>query len=420
MASQALVLSPQHRKIVGAVAGAGALSRADVARALGLSRSRLSPEIASLLESGVLTTETFGPSTGGRPGALLSVGGPEVAVLAGVDVDADRVSVALTTLANRPVADHQLEMPAATDPKGTLDAAAELLERSLAPGHGPLVGIGVSIAADIDPATTRPMTPQTMPAWSGLPVAEFFADRFDARTFIDNDVNVLALAEAAAPGADARLGRSFLMLKLSSGLGCGIVVEGAVFRGSDGFAGDIGHICVDPDDDTRCACGNRGCLDAIAGEPAIVRDAQAIVDAGDSPLLAELLASEGRLSLELIGRASELGDPAIGSLLRETGNRIGYVLAGVVSFFNPSSVVVSSALRGGEDILLSAIRELVYQRAVPTSTRHLQVVGSGAGPHAGAEGAAVLAGRGFLGTAGTVAQARPSARHAVAAVTSRR
>ena len=200
-----------------------------------------------------------------------------------------------------------------------------------------------------------------------------------------------------------------MVLKVSSGLGCGIVIDGTVFRGSRGSAGDIGHICVDPHHEARCVCGNRGCLEVVASAPAIIRRAEDLARTGESALLATMLAEHPRLTLDLLGEATSAGDPAAVSLLRETGSHIGFVLAGLVSFFNPHAIVVSSGIPGGEDILLSAIRQMVYQRALPASTRDLQIVDLAFTPDGGALGAAVLACEGFLGTAGRVAQARPIA-----------
>jgi predicted NBD/HSP70 family sugar kinase len=402
-----IVLSPLRRRIVGAVMRAGELSRSDLARRLGLSRSSLSPEISDLLAMGVLIADRRGASTGGRRGALLTPAGPGIAVLAGVDIDADRVSVALTALDGTVLATDTLEMAAADDPEIALRGAAEMIERDLEPGAGPLQAIGISIAADVDPTTGRPVSAPTMPRWADWPVCDFFAERSGVRSFIDNDVNVLALAEAAHPRTGPGLGRSFIVMKISRGLGCGIVVDGKVFRGNAGFAGDLGHICADQHDRTLCACGNRGCLEVLAGEPAILNAANALADDGRSPILGALRVQNGGvLTLSLVGDASAAGDAAVGSLLRDVGKHIGFVLAGVVSFFNPSAVLVSSGLGGGEDILLNAIRELIYQRALPFSTRGLQVMRSHFHRDGGAVSAAVLAAEGWVGMAGTVAERR--------------
>lgn len=384
----------------------GPISRAEVARCLGRSRSSLWSDITGLLDRGVLVIDRHADSTGGRKGELLGAGPPTIGVFAGVDIDADRVSVTTTSLASAVLARQDREFAAADDPAATLEVAAAMLTDLLATDPGPLLAVGISIAAQIDPATGRPMSPPTMPKWSDWPVCAFFSERFEVRAFIDNDVNVLALAEAIAPATGGSLGSSFLMLKVSSGFGCGIVVDNAVFRGDAGFAGDIGHICVDRNDETPCACGNQGCLEVLASVPAIIRDAYALAESDRSPALAAALA-DGDLTLQRVDQASAAGDAAVGALLRKIGNRIGFVLAGIVSFFNPSTVIVSSGLKGGEDILLNATRELIYQRALPASTRNLRVIAPPLGSDAAPLSAAVLAREGFLGTAGAVAQTRP-------------
>lgn len=405
--SAPLPLSPQERAIVSAIVRGGPMSRADLARRLGRSRSSLWSEIAGLIDRGVLLVESRGESTGGRKGELLETGGSEVGLLAGVDIDSDRASVSITTLAAEVLAQKNLPRISTTDPGATLEAIAAALDRQLGQVDGPLLGVGISIAAQIDPATSRPMSPPTMPTWADWPVCEFFSDRYGVRAFIDNDVNVLALAEAIAPQAEPHIGSSFLLLKISSGFGCGVVVDGAVFRGDAGFAGDIGHICVDRNDETPCSCGNTGCLEVLASVPAIIRDAYALAADSASPMLERELAEHGSLDLETVDRASAAGDAAVGALLRKIGNRIGFVLAGIVSFFNPSTVMVSSGLSGGEDILLNAIRELIYQRALPASTRSLRVTGPNLRAAGASLSAAVLAREGYLGTAGSVAQTRP-------------
>lgn len=388
MAEPTLRLTPLQRKILGIAVRGGPLSRAELARRADSSRSRLSPEIARMLADGVLVEHGHDPSSGGRPGALLKPGGQDVAVLAGADIDAQRTAVAVTTLDGSVIAHDELSLRADADPRRVLERTAAMLERCLPEKRGPLLAVGLSVPGDIDPAGAAIESAPTLPRWVGLPIADVFAARLGVRTFVDNDVNVLALAEAAHPDERERLGASFLVVKISSGVGCGIVVNGTVFRGSHGFAGDIGHIAVDPTDRTRCACGNRGCLEALAAAPAILRAA-------------------GASTLDEVAHAARSGDPEVAALLRAVGGHLGLVLAGLVSFFNPEAVVVRSGLAGGDELLLNAVRQRIFERALPPSTRALQILSSRFDDDAGAVGAATLAGHGFLGLAGAVAEARP-------------
>jgi predicted NBD/HSP70 family sugar kinase len=397
-----LPLTPVQRRIVGAVIRSGALTRADIARELRLSRSNLSPVILRLMKDGLLVTAGHDRSHGGRRGNLLSVGDAESAVFAGVEIDADRVRVVITTLGMRVLAHRFVNVDVTDDPEGTLDLAATLISESLEPQYGPLVAIGVSLAAAIDVTTGAALVAPAMPRWVGFLVGDYLADRFSTRVFTDSDLNALAFAEMTVPHRQP-LGSAFLVVKANEGIGCGIVINNTVFRGSDGSAGEMGHICVDPDDPTICACGRRGCLEAVVALPNLLARARELAQKERSPVLAPILDEQGALSMDLIGSATVEGDPVAVSLMRDMGMRIGFVLAGAISFFNPSSVVISTGRMLGGDLLLSAIRQGVYERAFPGATRRIQIVESGLGEDAVALGAAVLACEGFLGTAGKVA-----------------
>jgi predicted NBD/HSP70 family sugar kinase len=397
-----LPLTPVQRRIVGAVIRSGTLTRADIARELRLSRSNLSPVILRLMNDGLLVTAGHDQSHGGRRGNLLAVGDAESAVLAGVEIDADRIRVVITTLGMRVLAHRFVNVDVTDDPEGTLDLAATLISESLEPEYGPLVAIGVSLAASIDVTTGAAAVAPAMPRWVGFLVGDYLADRFSTRVFTDSDLNALAFAEMIVPHRQP-LGSAFLVVKANEGIGCGIVINNTVFRGSDGSAGEMGHICVDPDDPTICACGRRGCLEAVVALPNLLARARELAQKERSPVLAPMLDERGELSMDLIGRATVEGDPVAVSLMRDMGMRIGFVLAGAISFFNPSSVVISTGRMLGGDVLLSAIRQGVYERAFPGATRRIQIVESGLGEDAVAVGAAVLACEGFLGTAGKVA-----------------
>ena len=181
-----------------------------------------------------------------------------------------------------------------------------------------------------------------------------------------------------------------LYVKMGTGIGCGIVVGGEVYRGVSGSAGDIGHIRVD-DDGPVCSCGNVGCLEALFSGAALARDATAAAKAGTSPALAERLAAGGAITAKDVADGAAEGDVTCIRLIRDGGRRVGSVLAGLVSFINPSMIVIGGGLAGLGHILLAEIRSVVYRRSLPLATGHLPVVLSELGPRAGVAGAAVLA-----------------------------
>ena len=411
-------LTPYQRRILRTLVWSGPSPRHELARQLSVSRSSISPEIAAMLVRGVVVERGHDSSAGGRRSALLAPGGAGVAVLAGVDIDTTSVSVRMSGLDGEVVATEFRSTAVADDPAGALDLVASLIDQCLERAPGPLLAVGVSVSADVDPASGLIASAPTMPKWLGLRIGDYFADRFKVRTFVDNDSNMIALAEANMRDRLRLPSTSFLVVKISSGVGCGIVINGQVYRGSSGVAGDIGHICADPADPTLCACGNRGCLEAFAAAPAILREAERL--AGDDPksFIGRLMASGEPLTLERISGAAQAGDPTVARLLRAIGARIGFVLAGTVSFFNPGAVIVRSGIPGGEDILLTAVRQAIYERSLPVETRNLVIEHSRVGSDAEAIGAAVLASQRVLGAPGVVAESRPVGSLAVASESS--
>jgi predicted NBD/HSP70 family sugar kinase len=205
---------------------------------------------------------------------------------------------------------------------------------------------------------------------------------------VDNDVNIMAVGERW--GGVARSAENVLFVKIGSGVGCGIFLGGEVYRGPDGCAGDIGHIQVDPQGPV-CTCGNVGCLEAVFSGIALRRDATAAGRSGASAALADRLAARGSVSARDVAECAADGDVESMRLIRDGGRRLGAVLAGLVSFVNPSMIVIGGGLAGLGHVLLAEIRSTVYRRSLPLATGNLPVVLSELGPRAGVAGACYLA-----------------------------
>jgi predicted NBD/HSP70 family sugar kinase len=206
-------------------------------------------------------------------------------------------------------------------------------------------------------------------SWDGTPIGPPIAERFGVPSYLDNDVNVAALGEYRSrfrQDVD-----DLLFVKLSTGIGAGIVLGGRVQRGALGAAGEIGHIPVGDGGFARCRCGNLGCLEAVAG-------GAALLDRSPAADLAALVA------------LTRAGDAATVTLVRDAGRRIGEVVAGAVNLLNPAVVVLGGDLTGAEEPLMAGVREAVYQRATALATRRLRVEPSLLGDDAGLAGCAAL------------------------------
>jgi predicted NBD/HSP70 family sugar kinase len=238
-----------------------------------------------------------------------------------------------------------------------------------------------------------------MPGWSHFPIRDMLGAALGAPVMVDNDVNIMALGELHA--GTARSVRDLLFVKVGTGIGCGIVVGGEIYRGVTGSAGDIGHIQVD-DNGPICTCGNTGCLEAVFGGAALARDAESAARSGRSPRLADRLAelTHNRtipaaratpvgLTARDVGIAAAAGDPVAIQIVRQGGHRLGQVLASLVSFFNPALLVIGGGVAAGlGHPLLAEIRSVVYRRSLPLATGNLPIVLSELGGTAGVVGAA--------------------------------
>jgi glucokinase-like ROK family protein len=363
-------------------------SRSEIAVTTGLSRAVVSQRVGALIARGLLT-QSLASSTGGRPPARLEFVAANGYLLVAY-LGATSIDVAVSDLSGE-ISGHFSE-PAdiAAGPEEILARVTELFATAAgtAQPSGRLWGIGIAVPGPVRFRTGRPVAPPIMPGWDGYPIREHFTQAYGVPTWVDNDVNVMALGEWRA--GVARGHQNVLFIKVGTGIGAGIISDGAIHRGDQGCAGDIGHIQVVDDQTIVCRCGNIGCLEAVAGGAALARDAAALARSGRSVRLAELLAKRGRLTGEDVSWAAEHGDPASVELLQNSGRAIGRVVASLVNFFNPSVIVIGGGVANAGDYFLAVIRGITYQRSLPLATRELQIQRSSLGGTAGITGAAAM------------------------------
>lgn len=379
--------TPTQSKILRLVRDEGPLSRVDLASTLEVSRTTIAAEVGRLIELGLATDAGPAASRGGRRSTLVDLN--DQVRFVGVDVGATSMRVAVT--------DGRLGVLArASAPKSDIRQGPELvlaqalvLTRKLLAEQGVQrpAGLGIGVPGPVDFQAGVPVSPPIMPGWDGYPVRDALSRELGCPVLLDNDVNVMALGEQH--NGVARSARDFLFVKIGTGIGCGIVIDRHLYRGTDGCAGDIGHIRVEQSGPV-CACGNIGCLEAFFGGAALARDATAAARGGRSDVLATLLADHGSLTAEQVARAVSQGDALALQMVRDGGRQVGLVLASLVSFFNPGLIVIGGGLSLLGHSLLAEIRSVVYRQSLPLATGNLPVVLSELGEDAGVVGAARL------------------------------
>jgi predicted NBD/HSP70 family sugar kinase len=349
-------------------------SRADLVSLTGAPRSTVSARVEQLLAGKLIYEGGSGDSRGGRPPTLLTFNSQAGYVLA-VDLGATHVRVAVTDLSAEFLASESQELEIAEGPQPVLDVVNAIADRLLDQvGCSPadVSAVGVGVPGPVEFATGRLVQPPLMAGWHDYLVPAAF-ERFHCPVSVDNDVNVMAAGELGF----SRSEENFLVVKIGTGIGCGIIVNGQIYRGTQGCAGDIGHIYVPSDETVICRCGNENCLESIAGGAALTRQAQA----------RELDVH----SVKDLVRLALLGEPAALELVRNAGRQIGAVLASLVNIFNPSRIVLVGSVAEAGNPLLAGIREVVYRRSLPLAARTLEITVSEHGKVDGRLGAARLA-----------------------------
>ncbi|MFD0007759.1 ROK family protein [Streptomyces sp. NPDC127178] len=360
-----------------------AVTRGALQQATGLSRATVGQRLDRLFRAGWLREGAGGPvdsPLGGRPSITLEFDDAHAVVLA-ADLETRHARAAVLSLSGEILAEHTGTLVIEDGPDVVLGELghwfAELLEKT-GRRADEVGGIGLAVPGPVDSGTGRVVQPPIMPGWDGYDITGRLAGAFAEATgaapvpvLVDNDANLMAYGEQRTGFPDCS---AFVLVKVSTGIGAGVVVDGSIYRGIDGGAGDIGHIRVPAGADALCRCGSYGCLAAVASGGAVARRlAGTGVPAASGSDVRDVLAS---------------GHPGAAALAREAGRQVGDVLATVVTLLNPGVLMIAGDLAGTP--FLTGVRELLYQRALPRSTAHLNVVTSRLGERAGLVGAGAL------------------------------
>jgi predicted NBD/HSP70 family sugar kinase len=331
-----------------------------------------------LIDAGFLRESGREASARGRPSHVLGLDGSGGVVLA-ADLGAAHATMAVCDLSGRPLAETVHDLRLADGPDVVLRWVEERWREMLDDAEvsaSRVLGIGASVPGPVDVATGRIVHhTSVMPGWHDHPFRDHLQDRFGVVCVVDNDANAMAFGEFHTEWPTAS---PLLFIKVATGIGAGMVVDGRLLRGADSGEGDIGHVRItSADDGPLCVCGARGCLAASASGRALAR---VLREQGE-----EVPDSRSVVELALTGHAEA------NRLVREAGLMVGDVLATAVSLLNPGILALGGDLVRVQDHFLGAVRERVYQRTQPQAARGLLVVASRLGDRAGVVGAARLA-----------------------------
>ncbi|MFF5704046.1 ROK family protein [Streptomyces sp. NPDC012794] len=371
--SQSSLHRANLERVVRAVRLAGSLTQAEIARTTGLSAATVSNIVRELKESG--TVEVTDTSAGGRRARSVSLSG-DAGIVIGVDFGHTHLRVAVGNLAHQVLAEEAEPLDVDASWVDGFDRAETLVGR-LVEGIGvardKVIGVGLGVPGPIDVESGTLGSTAILPGWAGINPRQELSQRLGVPVYVDNDANLGALGELV--WGSGRGVRDLAYIKVASGVGAGLVINGQIYRGPGGTAGEIGHITLD-ESGPVCRCGNRGCLETFAAARYVL------------PLLQGTHGPE--LTMEKVVELARGGDPGCRRVVTDVGRHIGSGVASLCNLLNPSRVVLGGSLAEAGELVLSPIRESVGRYAIPSAARQLSVLTGSLGGRAEVLGALAL------------------------------
>lgn len=362
-------------------------SRSELAEALDLSRSALDIKLGLLLKYKLLTQGELLDSTGGRAPREVRFNQNAGYVLV-IEMGATEGLIGIADLAGKVLESSNVNFDISDGPQKVLGTVQEEINKAIAKHANQLWGIGIGLPGPVEYASGMLIAPPIMPGWDRFPVREFLEKKYNVPVWVDNEVNLMALGESRA-GAGRGV-HSIVYIKIGTGIGGGLVYQGQLLHGESGSAGDIGHLKVNSQSEIVCRCGKRGCLEALAGAPAILREGVKYAKNSESKYLANALKSKKAIDISLLSQAILAGDSKSIKIANDVGALVGSAIAQILFLFNPSKVIIGGRVSVLGNELLSSIRRTVYDEASALSTRNLSIEISNISREVGLKGAGYL------------------------------
>ena len=359
-------------------------TRSGLQRVTGLARSTVTYKVDALLEAGYLVEDGSIVDGRGRPSTRLRINDQVTTILV-ADLGATHGRLAVATPAGDVLIESVIESNIRKGPDAVLAMVTRKLDQLLKRSgrtRSSLRGTAIGVPGPVNWQTGRIARSISMPGWDNYPIQDHLADYFSVPTVVDNDANLMGLGEQRRIYPDAH---QVLFIKVGTGIGASVIIDGELLRGTDSAEGDIGHAKITGVEETCSSCGARGCLAAIASGRAMVRDLRRL---GHEP-------STMRDVVQLV----RAGNPDAVRVVTAAGQALGDVLSTAVSLLNPDVVVIGGDVVHAHERFLLGVRETLLARSQPLATARLAIAPSALGDRAGIMGAAAMVADVIFGSA---------------------
>jgi glucokinase-like ROK family protein len=307
----------------------------------------------------------------------------------GIGVGATHLIALVTDLDAQVAAEIERPFSAAAGPDTGLPAIEEIGRDVLTQARvdsSQLIGAGVGVPGPLDYRRGTIVAPPIMPGWHETPVRDRLRETFGTPVYLNNDANLGALGESHY-GAGQNVD-NLAYIKVATGIGCGIIIDGQIYHGQTGAAGEIGHLTID-EDGPPCKCGSYGCLEAMAGGQAIAQRAELAIQAGRPTMLREF-STNGKLTAENVNHAARQGDALSQQLYQDAGRLIGIAVADLINLLNPGRVIIGGGVAQAGELMLETLRETACKRSIRATMADVEIVQAALGRRSTALGAVAL------------------------------
>ena len=365
------------------------ITKRELVKLTGLSFAKINSIILKLNEESLTLESGKEESGGGRPSALYQIN-PNYKLIIGVELSHTRVNTIIGNLKGEILYKDSKSFDKSSGKDFVVNTLLESIRRTidnLSISKQKLLGIGVAIAGLVNPkeGTTRPFP--YLVDWGDLSIKNLIEKEFNVESYVENVANVAALAEFNFGNGKGK--KNVLYLNIGSGLGMGIILNGALYEGATGTAGEFGHITVD-ENGPICECGNVGCIEALASTKAVIRRAKTLLEQGVISGLNEL--AEGdieKINFEMICRAVNDGDKLSFNLLDEMGRNLGEGIVTLINLFNPETIILGGKVDKSCGVIMDSIMNVVQKHALEIPRRATEILFSKLGDNSIVIGATI-------------------------------
>jgi glucokinase-like ROK family protein len=364
------------------------ISRVGLARQLNLTRAAITSIINDLQGIGIVN-EVEGQYPSGRKPIVLEIN-PNRGYVAGIDLGATHATILLANYAAHVIKDFEWSIDIDEGPQIVLsqvDEQLRIIVEEAGLKFSDIKAICLGVPGPVVLHAGMVSEPPIMPGWDKFPIENHIRSLWKLPAIVGNDAELGAIGEwayGAGRGED-----NLAYIKVGRGIGAGLLLEGQIYHGADGSAGEIGHFTIN-ENGPLCSCGNHGCLEALAGGHAVSRMAIEAVKGGQRTELSAIQPVEAIQSRDVIAAACN-GDLLAQQILSEAGSHLGTAIAGLVNLFNPSMIIIGGGVSQIGDLLLEPIRRTVQKRSLKMASKRLRVTTALLGRRSSGMGAVVQA-----------------------------